>query len=61
MKKLIKYYQIVQEINEETQEATEKRVDLEIELDTEHPSYSDQIKTINIYCGNDYTEEDITQ
>lgn len=55
MKQLIKYHQIVQEVNRETEEETEKRVDLEIELDTENPSYNDQIATIKSYCGDDYT------
>jgi len=61
MKQLIKYHQTIKETNQGTKEITEKRVDLEAELDTEDPNYNDQIKAIESYCGDNYTTEDVSE
>lgn len=57
MKQIIYYYQFLPD----EESGKEKRVDLQIELDTEDPNYPDQIATIEIYCGQDYTFRNIEE
>jgi len=52
----IDYWQMVEEIDDETQQPTGEQIrqDLFVELDMDSPHYQNQIATIDGYCDGDY-------